>query len=168
MIAFIREHPREFKISIFFGIFNVILPLGLVVWFLNRATDVRHPFLGLSQPRDEVHPWVIFFVFVVLLVVISLTQIRVFRIQREDITTYFVPCALALGFVTLNLLIPAWLLGWAMQDFADRGLGVYSDPPNPANPPRPVFRLVFACVVSGLILFIEVLAARVYLARQRY
>lgn len=166
MIDFIREHPREFKISVIFGIFNVVLPLGLAIWFFDRATDVRHPILGLSQPRDEANPWSVFFIFVVLLFVISMIQIRVFRIQRDDIATYFVPCALALGFITLNILIPVWLFGWAMQDFADRGLGTFSDAPNPANPARPFFRLVFAFVVSGSIIVTEILAGRAYLARR--
>ncbi len=53
MIDFIREHPREVKISIIFGVFNVILPLGLVTWFFNRAIDRRSPILWFSQPRDE-------------------------------------------------------------------------------------------------------------------
>ncbi|MCB1088593.1 MAG: hypothetical protein KDM63_16265 [Verrucomicrobiae bacterium] len=140
------------------------MPLGLVMWLFHRATDVRHPILGFSQPRDEANPWMIFFIFVVLLVVISVIQIKVFRIPRDDIATYFVPCAMALGFVILNLLIPAWLLGWAMQDSADRGLGVFADSPNPANPARPFFRLVFAFVISGLIIFTEIIAVRTYLS----
>jgi len=166
MTEFLRKHPREFKISIIFGIFNVLLPLGLVTWFFNRATDVRHPILGLSQPRDETNPWITLFVFIVLLVVISLIQIRYFRISKQDIAAYYLPCALALGFVVVNLLVPFWLLGWAMQDFADRGLGIFSDAPNPANPARPIFRLVFAFVVTVMIISTEIVAMRAYLARR--
>jgi|APTNR8051073442_1049403.scaffolds.fasta_scaffold23005_4 hypothetical protein len=166
MIEFIREHPREFKISIIFGICNVILPIGLVMWFFNRATDVRNPILFFSQPRDEANPWLVFLTFAALLAIISLLQIKFFRISREEIATYYIPCALALGFVTLNLLIPAWFLGWAMQDFADRGLGIFSDAPDPANLVRPYFRLVFAFVISGLIIFTEILVIRTYHARR--
>ncbi len=166
MIDFIREHPRQFKISIIFGIFNLILPLGLVIWLFNLAADVRHPILGFSQPRDETNPWLIFFIFIASLIVISLIQIKYFRINKRDITIYYLPCALTLGFIIINLLVPCWLLGWAMQDFADRGLGIYSDAPNPANPARPIFRLVFAFVVTGLIVITEIVATRAYLARR--
>ena len=166
MIEFLREHPRELKISIIFGIFNVLLPLGLVVWLFDRATEVRHPLLGLSQPRDEANPWLIFFVFIILLIVISLIQIRYFRISKQNIATYYLPCAVGLGFVIVNLLVPFWLLGWAMQDFADRGLGIFSDPANPANPARPIFRLVFAFVVTVMIVSTEIVATRAYLARR--
>lgn len=166
MIEFLREHSRAVKISVLFGTFNVLLPIGLVWWFFRRATDVRHPILGFSQQRDETNPWLMFLMFVILLVIVSLLQIKCFRLSKYEIATYFVPCAVAFGFVVLNLLIPAWLLGWAMQDFADRGLGVFSDPPNPTNPARPIYRLVFSVFVSAMIFATETLAVRAYFARR--
>lgn len=166
MIEFIRTHSREVRISVLFGVFNVILPMVLVWWFFSRATDVRNPIFGFSQPRDEANPWLMFLLFVGLLVVISFIQIKCFRLSNYEISSYLVPCAVAFGFVILNLLIPARLLGWAMQDFADRGLGVFSDPPNPTNPARPIYRLVFAVFVSAMIFATETLAVRAYFARR--